>query len=703
MERVLMLRRGGPVRRIVKKILRTIRSPHKVIQEIGQRRNSHRRRAQTLETALTPERIGAIRFSAVDQPVASIVIPVFNYIAVTVVCLESIALHGAEIPFEVIVVDDASTDKQVAQLARIEGLRILRNDQNLGFVRTSNRGATAARGNYIVFLNNDTEVTEGWLEALLGTFRDFPDAGLVGGKLLFPDGTLQEAGGIVWHDGSAWNYGRGRQPEEPGVSYARRVDYCSGACLAISRDLFHELEGFDEIYVAAYYEDTDLAFRVREVGRKVYYQPTCIVYHDEGTTSGTSTEHGIKKFQVENGRKFYERWKEVLLEHHANGKMPELEKDRDVSTRTLFIDHRMVTPDQDSGSVRTFNLLRILQGLGHKVTFVPDNLAKQSPYTEQLQAVGIEVLHHPFISSIEAHLKSNGEYYDYVFLSRPHVAAPHIKTVRRRCPRAHIIYDTVDLNFLREMRAAEVDGTTTLSDAELTKSRELRIASLADSTVVVSPYEAELLSEIAPSLDVHVVSNIHDTHPCQVPFDRRQDLLFIGGFEHPPNVDAMLWFTSDILPLIHKRLPKICLHIVGSKATDKILRLNSDMTPVHGYVPDVSPFFRECRLSVAPLRYGAGVKGKVNHSLAWGLPCVATTMAAEGMALLHGVDILIADDAEMFADAVVTLYTDEDLWNRLSEAGYRNIEKYFSFDAARRSLTKLCPGRNRTPASASSE
>jgi glycosyltransferase involved in cell wall biosynthesis len=369
--------------------------------------------------------------------------------------------------------------------------------------------------------------------------------------------------------------------------------------------------------------------------------------------------------------------------------MPEFEKERDVATRTLFIDHRMLTPDQDSGSVRAFNMLRILQDLGHKVTFLPDNLAKQSPYTERLQALGIEVLYHPFISSIEAYLKSHGKDYDYVFLSRPHVAGPLIRTVRRRCASARIIYDTVDLSFLREMRAAEVDGSTTRIDAELTKARELRIASLADSTIVVSTCEANILAEIAPDLDVHVVSNIHDTHPCEVPFGERRDLLFIGGFEHLPNVDAVLWFVGKILPLIHERLPGVRLHIVGSKAPDTIFQLDSDLTPVHGYVPDVDPFFRECRLSVAPLRYGAGVKGKVNHSLAWGLPCVATTMAAEGMALQHGVDILVADDTAAFADAVVELYTDEDLWNRVSAAGYDNIDRYFSFAAARTALTGL--------------
>jgi len=211
------------------------------------------------------------------------------------------------------VVDDGSSDTTATRLASRDDIRYLRNPKNLGFVGSCNRGAQAAQGEFILFLNNDTVVLEGWLDHLVQTFADVPDAGLVGSKLLYPDGRLQEAGGIVWADASGWNWGRLADPSAPEFNFMRDVDYCSGASLLIRRRLFTDLGGFDERYAPAYYEDTDLAFAVRAQGLRVLYQPLSRVVHYEGISAGTDLTSGMKAYQVRNRERFQEKWGTALV------------------------------------------------------------------------------------------------------------------------------------------------------------------------------------------------------------------------------------------------------------------------------------------------------------------------------------------------------------------------------------------------------
>jgi len=629
----------------------------------------------------------ALDFPAVGDPEFSIVIPCHNQHLYTFHCLKSILDHLADERVEVIVVDDESSDETSAMLAGISGITVLRNDENMGFIKTCNRGAEAANGEYLVLLNNDTEVTAGWLRAMRDTFTEFPDAGMVGAKLLYADNGLQEAGGIVWQDGSAWNFGRRDDPSKPEYSYCRRVDYCSGACLMLPLADFRALNGFDELYVPAYYEDTDLAFRIRDTGKQVYFQPNARVYHFEGITSGTDLTSGMKQYQVVNRDKFFERWQQTLASHRPNGKLPLLEKDRGADQRILVIDARVLMPDQDSGSLRMFNILKILRNMGHKVTFVPSNLLYDPHYTPLLQAAGIECRNRPHETLIEDYLEQHGSEFNTVILSRADYADRYINPVREHCPAARIVFDTVDLHFLREQREAELSGKEEdMNSATLRKVQELNIARKADITLVVSPVEIELFREEAPDVDVRLLSNIHSIYPTAGSFAERQDILFIGGYEHPPNVDAMTWFLDEIMPRVVEANPAIRLHIVGGHLPEALAARASDNVLIDGFVADITPLFNSIRLSIAPLRYGAGVKGKINSSLSYGVPMVATSMAAEGMGLVHEKDILIADDPEAFAREVVRLYDDEALWQQLSVAGKQNIEDRFSFALAEKQL-----------------
>ncbi|GAB2501780.1 glycosyltransferase [Lysobacter humi (ex Lee et al. 2017)] len=619
-----------------------------------------------------------------DAPVASIVIPVYDHVAHTLACLRALAAHPPSTPHEVIVVDDGSSDATPGQLPQIAGLRYHRRAANGGFIAACNDGAGLARGEYVVFLNNDTVPQPGWLEPLLGTFATHPDTGLVGAQLIYPDGRLQEAGGLVFSDASGWNYGRFGDPDDPRYAYVREADYCSGAAIAIPRVLFTHLGGFDTRYAPAYYEDTDLAFAVREAGLRVRVQPASRVVHCEGVTSGTDVGQGVKAYQVRNQAKFAAKWAHRLAQQPAPGGDPDRAATR--ARRTVLVIDAL-TPDatRDSGSLRLVNLMRLLRDEGAHVVFLPANRRHAGAPTQVLQALGVEAWHAPHAQRAPAWLRRHGPRFDAVVACRHYVLREFLPLLRRHAPRARVIFDTVDLHYLRERRGAEIAGDAAgLRAAARTRALELDLIARSDATLVVSDVERALLAQDAPQARVEILSNLHEVAGPGRPFAERSGVVFVGGFGHPPNVDAVRWFAREVFPIVRARDPSIAFHCIGAEPPEDLRALAAEPgIEVHGHVPDLSPWMDGARLAIAPLRYGAGVKGKVNLSMAHGQPVVATGCAVEGMHLRDGEDVLVADTPEAFADAVLRLYRDEALWNRLAAAGRANIERHFSLDAAR--------------------
>jgi glycosyltransferase involved in cell wall biosynthesis len=458
----------------------------------------------------------------------------------------------------------------------------------------------------------------------------------------------------------------------------------------IPKAIFQSVDGFDSRYAPAYYEDTDLAFKVRQTGHKVLYQPLSEVIHYEGATGGTDLAAGTKKHQEINRSTFADRWAAELETRPGNGDSAFLREAPRGRKNILVIDHHVPKPDHDSGSLRMFQILTLLHQLGHRVTFIAANLANEAPYAGQLQKRGVQVVYHPYVRRVGDYLVSHGSDFDAVVLSRCDFARKYIADVRLHAPQSRVIFDTVDLHYVREGGEADLTGDIEVARSAQKKQQvEHHLIEQADETWVVSPVEQRLLQEKWPHKSIQLVSNIVDIPGSKTPFELRRDYLFIGGFQHRPNIDAVLFFLQKIYPLVNERLPEAKFYIIGEKPPPEIVALATERVILAGLQRDVHPFFDSVRLSVAPLRFGAGVKGKINQSMALGVPVVATSVAAEGMELQDHEDVLLANEPEDFAQALIKLYESEELWTRLSENGIRKTRALYSTDAARKKLEFL--------------
>lgn len=634
-----------------------------------------------------PERVALPDPSA---PVVSVVIPSFGKVDYTLRCLASIAASPPKVAIEVIVIDDASQDFSVALLEGVRNLRLIVSDVNRGFLRSCNEAARHARGEYLLLLNNDTQVLPGWLDSLLDIFRSQADVGAVGSKLLYPDGRLQEAGGIIWEDASGVNFGRFDDPDKPIYDYVREVDYCSGASLLVRRDLFAELGGFDESYAPAYYEDTDLAFRLRERGLKVIYQPRSCIIHFEGVSHGTDLASGVKAYQVQNQIRFRERWQTTLETEHAKPwttLMRARDRARDKPV-LLVIDHMVPEPDRDAGSRNILNFVRALQQAGMVVKFWPQDQAYRPHYTPALQDMGVEVFYGSDPGMFRQWIGENGAELDYVLLSRPAVAS-HFLTDLKRSTDAKLIYYGQDLHFLRMRRQAEVlNDESILREAAEMERIERWVWRSADAVLHPSVEEAETVAEMEPLANSRAVvpfcfSRFGQTRPAIA----GHRLLFVAGFAHPPNEDAAVWFAEAVLPEIQARVPRAHLDIVGSKPTPRVLGLAGRQITVTRDVSDaeLEAFYRAARVAVVPLRFGAGMKLKVVEALKEGVPLVTTPVGAQGLPGLAEV-AAVQSEAQAFADAVCRLLTDDAAWTRASAAQIAYAEARFSEEALRSSL-----------------
>jgi len=633
---------------------------------------------------------GPFAFSDDPLPLVSVIVPVYNEVNLSLQCLASLAQVTSRYSFEIIVIDDGSRDATREKLEKIPGIRYLRNGQNMGFIRSCNRAAADARGEFLVFLNNDTVIQDGWLDHLVDTFQIEPQTGLVGSKLIYPNGRLQEAGGRVWEDGSTRIVGRYDDPHKPEYNYLRPVDYCSGASLMIRAALFRELNGFDERFAPAYYEDTDLALRVRARGRKVMYQPFSQIFHMEGGTAGADISRGIKSYQAVNARKFRDKWASVLSRYGSPRSNQELSTSKWVSGRALVVDV-WPRPDCDSDAVDTVHLLTMLLEFGYRVTFVPENTtAHCGRYTIDLQRMGVECLYSPYLTGLDAYLAVHGQHLNLVVLRRLSAASRHTKAVRQYCPRAKLVFDTVDLQFLHAHKQAETcRAEASCGEAKETRQRTLETVLEADAAVVISRAEEQLLRQEAPGAEIRRIPLFRDVSGRGAPYHLRHDILLLGNYTQPPGRDAVNYFIRDMWPCMSQRLADARLLFMGGNMPDSLRALGGDRVVPVGHGQDLKDVFGRARISIAPPRYRGGLEREIATSFSRGSPVVAAPSAVEAMGGEDGVHFLAADRPEDFANAVERLYRDRLLWHTMSENAYTLAEHLFSKRTAKKRLAGL--------------
>jgi GT2 family glycosyltransferase len=606
----------------------------------------------------------ALSFPRADRPVVSIVVVTFNQVGHTYACLEALLAH-ADVPYELVVVDNASSEATARLLDRLRDVTVLRNETNVGFGKACNQGAEVARGEFLLFLNNDARIAPGCLSALVDAARADARCGAVGGKLVWPDGRLQEAGAIVWQDGTAEGYGRGSDPSAPEFSYRREVDFCSGALLLVRRELFAAIGGFDDRFAPAYYEDADLCMAIRRRDHRVVYEPRARALHHEHGSS--STEDAWAQI-VRNHERFADKWKDDLSRQQPRAGGATLRaRERVDRPRVLVIDDRVPTSDVGSGYPRSHAILRLLRQREYPVTLFPSHdPTPYEPWRSEFQEMGVEVLCDGRRFSDFATQRAG--MYDAILVSRPHNFAAVRPDITRCFPRAVVIYDAEALFFVRDEAKTSIEERANGVDVAARQRQELDLLRYAHLVVTVSEREKRLLCRAAPEFEGQIAVWGHpvELRPTPRPFADRRDLLFLGSFfaERSPNEDALTFLVREVLPLVASRID--CrLHVVGYKAQETVAHLASDRVHVVGYAEDLTPWYDESRVLVVPHRYSAGIPLKLCEGMARGLPAVVSELTALQLGVEDGKEVLVGRTPAELANAIVRLHEDESAWNDL--------------------------------------
>lgn len=634
-----------------------------------------------------------IYFPAVERPAATIIIPSYQDCELLTACLQSLAACRDDGPsFEVIVIDDCPEHPTVGALPDSPGLRKIQNEENLGFLLSCNKAAASARGRVICFLNSDTIVTIGWLASLIEALDADASTGIVGGMLLNDDGSIQDAGWRVLANGWGHKIGENAQADDCAFTYRRQVDCVTGACLALPAELWERLSGFDDRYAPAFYEEFDLCFRVRELGLKVVYEPCCRVFHLGSASYGSERRDELSN---RNHALFSTRHAEALCAQPAILPAPTVWSGHIAGPKQrclLMIDDFAPDPTTHAGALTTYSYIRLFVNLGWHVVFGAVRSGRRDgAAVRELEKLGVAFIRKP--KALLDWISENGQDVDQVWIARPEIANEYMGALRRYTG-AGIHYYTHDLHYLRMEREAEVSSDAN-ARAAAGKMLHLEISVFDAADVVMTPSteEAELIRTLTTTRVQSIPPYFFD--PTNLPvraketFDVSKDIIFIGGFPHTPNVDAAIIIVNEIMPIVWRSIPDAHVLLVGYAPPKAVLDLAGPRVTVTGQVPELEPYCNRSRIMLAPLRYGAGVKGKIVDALRTGLPVVTTGIGAEGIGITSGLDGIVAEAPQDLAEAAIELLADADRCAALSAAGIDLIRKRFSITSATEVMTEL--------------
>jgi GT2 family glycosyltransferase len=603
----------------------------------------------------------------------SVIIPCHQRVGMLRLCLESLRRQNApDVTTEVIVLLNGTDPAAQAELTAedLNDVTVLRSEVNFGFAAGCNLAAQEARGELLIFVNDDIEVERGWLSALVTAAAEEPEAGAVGSRVVLSSGALQEAGSVIWSDGTTLGVGRGLDADGGAYSYRRAVDYCSACALLVRRDVWEALGGFDESFLLGYYEDADLCLRIQQLGLKVFYEPSAVVSHHEHASSAPDALNFLFK---ENHARFCEKWGERLREQLAPAPQEPTRVQEAVMlargwpTRALVIDDRIPDARIGAGAGRMLLAVRELAAAGYAVTVSPLDQATGDPLP--LGRLGVEIA----CEGLEDHLSRPEVVYEAVIISRPNNYRRALQSVRRHQPQAVVVYDAEALYHRRLERQAELADSAHRAAAlrELAagaRETEEGIGRAVDLVVCISDEEAQWVRDNGASCPVEVVPPFDPQLKFGAPgFAERRGLLFVAGWlagADSPNGDGLRWFVQDVLPLIEARIPWVQLYVSGACPPESLRWLEGPTVKFLGNVADLSTIHDAVRVVVVPLRYGAGVKLKALDAIARGVPLVGTSVGLEGIPFLDDATADLADDPSEFARATVALLEDRHLWER---------------------------------------
>ena len=617
------------------------------------------------------------------HPVVSVLLVLHNRAELTLGCIESLVAQDG-VSFELVIVDNASTDDTGVLLERLRGAHTIRSPENLGFLHACNLAARAARGDYLLFLNNDTVVHAGSVAAALDTIGRDASIGAVGGRLVFPDGRLQEAGSIIWNDGSCLGYGRDDSPWLARYAFERDVDFCSAAFLLTARSRFAALGGFDARYEPAYYEDADYCVRLWKAGARVVYDPRAVVTHVEFGSAASAAR--AVTMQLERRSTFVEAHRAWLAQQPA----PEPARPRPASARPgqglriLVVDDRVPRRSMGFGFPRAAALVSSLVQLGHSVTLLPTAAGDEDlerAYVDIPRRV--EVVSGDVTQRVRDLFQERQGEYDVVLVSRSHNVA--MLQARLGPPPAWmrgaaVVYDAEAVTAHREAARRRLQGEPLTEDeaGQLVRD-ELALALEAGAILAVSEAERAAFEAVCPGR-VHLVGHAVPTTPTPSPAEQRREILFVGAFhELSPNEDAARWFLTEVLPILRQRFgDTVKVTIVGPDPPEAVARFAGPGVDVPGPVPDLRPAYDRARIFIAPTRFAAGIPLKVVDAAAHGVPTVVTPLLASQLAWTPGEDLLVGDGPQAFAEACIRLFEDAALWARVRASALARIEREYA-------------------------
>jgi GT2 family glycosyltransferase/glycosyltransferase involved in cell wall biosynthesis len=592
-----------------------------------------------------------------QTPKVSIIIPVYDGVWITSRCLRALQRNKDVVPFEIIVVDDASTDKTNELLQNLRGIRVIRNKSNLGYLKSTNLGASHARGQFIALLNNDTEPISGWLDELVDLMENDSSIAIAGSTLIFGNGKLQESGGQIFSNANAWNLGRGSDPGKAEFRFVREVDYCSAASVLIRSDFWGKMNGYDERYIPAYCEDSDIALSAWANGYRVVVCPTSWVIHHEGSSHGNSTGSGTKKYQLLNTRKLFAKWERNLLSHWEDEGIPRIEAIRNSKGIIVVCDRQAPSSLRDAGSVRTLQLLRHMKSLGFHVVFSATDFSTNEIELALLEKEGIEI--HRSKESLINSLQNRVSRIRLYWLIRQEVFDFYNGDLSNLSQDIPVIADLIDLNYKRSNNVLEIDRN------------QIRVAQNSNLTLFCSSVESTILRSQEANLEVLDLWAEYEVAIARPIWSNTNGLLFVGGFRHQPNVDALMYFVEQILPKIKTQSPEMHIKVVGTGLDFALVNLLKSVGVDYlGRVEDLGEIYRQSRVVIAPLVSGGGKKGKIGEALSYGLPVVTTSIGAEGFDFENEKDAFVSDDPDVFVKYILDLESDEVLWDKSSLLAY---------------------------------